>query len=147
MNSFTFVGIGNLARNPEILTKGEVSYARFCLVGADYAEPDDGAGHSREVFNSVWFFAFNEIADRIAIYARKGDQLIVTARIRSYGWIDREGESCNGTVFIVTGFRFGARGGPGFPANSTRTPKPQSPVEPVAAVAGSSSRRDVQHAS
>ena len=41
MNSFTLIGIGNLARNPEIMTRGEVSCARFCLVGADYAEPDD----------------------------------------------------------------------------------------------------------
>lgn len=83
MNSFTFVGIGTLARNPEFAAKGEVAYVRFCLVGADYAEPDEQVGHAREVVNSVWFLAFDEIADQISTHARKGDQLIVTARIRS----------------------------------------------------------------
>lgn len=137
MNSFTFLGIGNLARNPEFAAKGDVAYVRFCLVGADHAEPDEESDHAREVFNSVWFLAFDEIADRIARHARKGDQLIVTARIRSFGWIDREGASRNGTLFIVTDFRFGAKGGPSSAAHSHREPKPLNPAEPAAAVADS----------
>ena len=132
MNSFTFIGIGNLARNPEFAAKGDVAYVRFCLVGADCAEPDEESGHAREVFNSVWFLAFDEIADRIAAHARKGDQLIVTARIRSYSCVDREGANRGGTLFIVTDFRFGARGGPGSAANSSRNPTPRNPIEPVA---------------
>ena len=132
MNSFTFIGIGNLARNPEFAAKGDVAYVRFCLIGADHAEPDEDSDHAREVFNSVWFLAFDEIADRIARHARKGDQLIVTARIRSYGWVDREGASRSGTLFIVTDFRFGAKGGPGSAANSRRDPRPGGPLEPAA---------------
>ena len=29
MNSFTFIGIGNLARNPEVTARGDVAYVRF----------------------------------------------------------------------------------------------------------------------
>ena len=135
MNSFTFVGIGNLARNPEFAEKGEVAYVRFCLVGADYAEPDEQVDHAREVFNSVWFLAFDEIADRIATNARKGDQLIVTARIRSCAGIDKEGESRCAGDFIVTDVRFGTKGGHGSAASSLREPRPQNPVTPTEAVA------------
>ena len=120
-----------------------MAYVRFCLVGADYAEPDEEADHAREVFNSVWFLAFDEIADRIATHARKGDLLIVTAWIRSYVWTDREGVSRSGTIFIVTDVRFGAKGGPG--AGSLREPRPSNPVGPVVAVAGNTSGVDVQH--
>ena len=135
MNSFTFIGIGNLARNPEFAAKGEVSYVRFCLVGADHAEPDEQVGHAREVFNSVWFLAFDEIADRIATHARKGDQLIVTARIRPYALLDEDGRSPCASDFIVTDLRFGTRGGPGSAASSLSEPRPRDPVEPVATVA------------
>ena len=48
MNSFTLIGVGNLARNPELTVKGDTTYARFCLVGNDYAGQHDG-GTNREV--------------------------------------------------------------------------------------------------
>jgi single-stranded DNA-binding protein len=135
MNSFTFIGIGNLARNPEVTAKGDVAYVRFCLTGEDHAESDDEVGHSRKVVNSVWFLAFDELADRIATHARKGDQLIVVARIRSHIWIDKGGERHCGNVFIVTGLRFGAKRGPGPAASAACEPRPQSPAEPAAEVA------------
>jgi single-stranded DNA-binding protein len=135
MNSFTFIGIGNLARNPEVTAKGDVAYVRFCLVGEDHAEPDEKVGHAREVVNSVWLLAFDEIGGRIARYARKGDQLIVTARLRSFVWMDREGEKHCDSVFIVTGLRFGAKRGPGSAAGSLREPKPLNPMEPAEEVA------------
>ena len=135
MNSFTFIGIGNLARNPEVTAKGDVAYVRFCLVGTDHAEPDEEVDHAREIANSVWFLAFDEIADCIATHARKGDQLVVTARIRSCAWADKQGEKRCGNVFIVTGLRFGAKGSPGSAANSLCGPRPQNPVASAAEVA------------
>ena len=134
MNSFAFIGIGNLARNPEVTAKGDVAYVRFCLIGDDHAEPDEEVRHARAVVNSVWFLAFDEIADRIATYARKGDQLIVTARVRSHVWSDKGGEKHCGNVFIVTGLRFGKRG-PGSAASSVCEPRPQNPIEPPAEAA------------
>jgi hypothetical protein len=41
----------------------------------------------------------------------------------------------SGNVFIVTGFRFGAKRGPGSVAGSLCEPRPESPVEPAAEVA------------
>jgi hypothetical protein len=55
MNSFTLIGVGNLARNPEVTAKGRVAYVRFCLVGIDHAEADEEARNARDVVTSTWF--------------------------------------------------------------------------------------------
>jgi single-strand DNA-binding protein len=109
MNSFTLSAIGNLARNPEFVSKGEMTYTRFCLVGSDYAGKDD-EGAAREVVTSVWFTAFGAMGEALARNARKGDQLIVEARIRANNWLDSNGEKQYDYSFVVDGFRFGAPG-------------------------------------
>lgn len=109
MNSFTLTAVGNLARNPELVSKGDKSYARFCLVGNDYAGKDE-EGAAREVVTSLWFVAFGPMGEAIARNSRKGDQLIVDARVRSSNWTDEQGEKQYDHSFIVQGFRFGAPG-------------------------------------
>jgi single-strand DNA-binding protein len=109
MNSFTLIAVGNLAKDPEFAAKGDTSYARFCLVGNDYAGKDED-GNAREAVSSVWFTAFEGLGEAIAKHARKGDQLILQARIRSNTWTDREGEKRYDHDFIVQNFRFGAPG-------------------------------------
>jgi len=109
MNSFTLTAIGNLARHPELIARSETLYCRFCLVGSDYAGKDDEGGH-REVVTSVWFVAFGALGEAIARNARKGDQLILDARIRANNWVDEDGEKRYDYSFIVQGFRFGAPG-------------------------------------
>lgn len=109
MNSFTLTAIGNLARNPDLVAKGDTVYTRFCLVGSDYAGKDD-EGSVRETVTSVWFVAFGALGEAIAKNARKGDQLIVDARIRSNNWIDKHGEKRYDYSFVAQGFRFGAPG-------------------------------------
>ena len=109
MNSFTLTAVGNLARNPELVSKGDKSYARLCLVGNDYAGKDE-EGAAREVVTSLWFVAFGAMGEAIARNARKGDQLIVEARVRSSNWTDEQGEKQYDHSFIVQGFRFGAPG-------------------------------------
>ena len=109
MNSFNLFAVGNLARDPEFVTKGEVAYARFCLVGNDYAGRDED-GAPRESVTSVWFVAFGALGEAIARNARVGDQLIVAARIRANNWTDPAGERQYDHSFIVEGFRFGAPG-------------------------------------
>lgn len=110
MNSFKLTAVGNLARNPELSTKGNITFARFCLVGYDEVSEGEQGG-PREVVTSLWFFAFGDIASTIARCARKGDQLILEARVVASHWTDRQGEKQYGHTFIVTGFRFGARRG------------------------------------
>lgn len=109
MNSFTVLAVGNLARNPELVAKGDTLYARFCLVGNDYAGKDE-EGAAREVITSLWFVAFGALGEALAQSARKGDQLILEARIRSNNWTDKQGEKQYDHAFVVLGFRFGAPG-------------------------------------
>jgi len=109
MNSFTLTAVGNLARNPELVAKSDTLYTRFCLVGNDYAGKDE-EGAAREVITSLWLVAFGSLGEAIAKNARKGDQLIVTARIRANNWTDKQGEKQYDHSFIVQGFRFGAPG-------------------------------------
>lgn len=109
MNSFTLTAIGNLARNPDLVSKGEKSYAKLCLVGNDYAGKDE-EGAAREVTTSLWFVAFGPLGESIARNARKGDQLILEARVRASNWTDEQGEKQYDHSFIVQGFRFGAPG-------------------------------------
>ena len=109
MNSFTLTAVGQLARNPEVVAKSDVAYTRFCLVGNDYGGKDD-EGATREVVTSIWFVAFGSAGEAIAHHARKGDQLIVEARVRANVWTDKQGEKQYDHSFVVQGFRFGAPG-------------------------------------
>jgi len=109
MNSFKVTAIGNLAKNPELIEKGDTVYTRFCLIGNDYAGKDED-GAAREITTSLWLVAFGALGEAIATNARKGDQLIVEARIRASNWTDQQGERQYDYSFIVEGFRFGAPG-------------------------------------
>jgi single-strand DNA-binding protein len=109
MNSFTVTAIGNIAKNPELVAKGDNVYTRFCLIGNDYAGKDED-GAAREVVTSLWFVAFGSLGETIARNARKGDQLILDARIRANNWTDEQGERQYDHSFVVEGFRFGAPG-------------------------------------
>jgi single-strand DNA-binding protein len=109
MNSFTVTAVGNLAKNPELAVKGDTTYTRICLVGNDYAGKDEN-GNVREAVTSLWFVAFESLGETIAKNARKGDQLIIQAQIRSNNWTDKEGEKQYDYSFVVQNFRFGAPG-------------------------------------
>ncbi len=109
MNSFTLTAVGHLARNPELMQKGERSYAKLCLVGNDYAGKDE-EGSAKELVTSLWFVAFGPLGESIARNARKGDQLILEAKVRASNWTDEKGEKQYDHSFIVQGFRFGAPG-------------------------------------
>jgi single-strand DNA-binding protein len=100
MNSFTLTAVGNLARNPEFVTKNDTSYARFCLVGNDYAGKDEG-GAAREVTTSLWFVAFGAMGEALARNVRKGDQLFVEAHVRANNWTDKQGEKQYDHSFVV----------------------------------------------
>jgi len=109
MNSFNLTAVGNLSKDPEHAVKGDVTYTKFCLVGSDYAGKDE-QGNNREIVTTLWFVAFDGLGEAIAKNARKGDQLIVHAQLRSDNWIDKDGEKHFDHSFIVQGFRFGAPG-------------------------------------
>jgi len=109
MNSFTLTAVGNLAKDPELAAKGDTTYAHICLVGNDYAGKD-ADGNPREAVTSLWFVAFESLGETIARHARKGDQLILQAQVRSNIWTDKEGEKQYDHSFVVQSFKFGAPG-------------------------------------
>ncbi len=109
MNSFTLTAVGNLAKDPELAAKGDTTYARICLVGNDYAGKDEH-GNAREAVTSLWFVAFDGLGEAIAKNARKGDQLILQAQVRSNNWTDKEGGKQYDHSFVIQNFRFGAPG-------------------------------------
>ncbi len=109
MNSFTLTAVGNLARNPELVAKGDTNYTRFCLMGNDYAGKDEESG-AREVTTSLWFVAFGPLGEALARHGRKGDQLFLEARVRANNWVDKQGEKQYDYSFVVEGFRFGTPG-------------------------------------
>jgi single-strand DNA-binding protein len=109
MNSFSLRAVGHLANTPEVASKGDVTYTRLHLIGNDYAGKDHD-GTAKEVVTGVWFVAFGMLAETLARTCRKGDQLILEARIRADNWIDAEGEKQYDYSFVVDGFKFGAPG-------------------------------------
>jgi single-strand DNA-binding protein len=109
MNSFSVTAVGNLAMDPELAYKGDTTYTRLCLVGNDYAGKDE-QGNAREEATSLWFVAFESLGEAIAKNARKGDQLILQAQIRSNNWTDKEGEKHYDHSYVIQNFRFGAPG-------------------------------------
>src|ERR1700679_3259320 len=109
MNSFTVTAVGNLAKEPEVYAQGGTTYSRCWLVGNDYAGKDEH-GNAREAVPSLWFVAFESLGEAIAKNTRKGDQLILQAKIRSDNWTDKEGEKQYDYSFVVQTFRFGAPG-------------------------------------
>ena len=109
MNSFRISAVGNLARNPELVAKGDVTYTRLCLVANDYAGKDE-EGETREIVTSLWFVAFGALGESLARYCRKGDQLMVDAHVRASNWTDANGERQYDHSFIIDGFKFGAPG-------------------------------------
>lgn len=109
MNSFTLTAIGQLAKTPELISRAEGPYTRFCLIGNDYGGKDED-GSARELTTSLWFVAFGALAEIIAKGTRTGDQLILEVHIRANNWTDKQGERQYDYSFIVDGFRFGAPG-------------------------------------
>ena len=109
MNSFTLTAIGHLAKDPEFFAKGDTTYAKFHLLGNDYAGKDDD-GNTRETVTGLWFVAFDKLGEAIAKNARVGDQLIIQAQVRANNWTDKEGEKRYDHNFVVQNFLFGAPG-------------------------------------
>jgi single-strand DNA-binding protein len=105
-HSFRVTAIGNVAKQPELKQKGDRSYLHLCLIGNDYAGPDNP-----DVVTGLFFTAFGSTANALGKNVRKGDQLIIDAHIRDNSFTDSQtGEAVRSHSFIIDGFRFGAPG-------------------------------------
>jgi single-stranded DNA-binding protein len=108
MNSFTLICVGRLARNPHIVVDGEITFTRFCLVGQDFLEMDS-QGNAVGTVTSLWLDAHGVPGKLIADEARKGDQLILMARVQSKMYADKMGDDRQSYSLEVRSFRFGER--------------------------------------
>ena len=104
MNSFALRAVGNLARNPEAVSNDIITVIRFGLVGQDQPGKDE-PWTPRKISTSLWFYAFDQIATSILANARKGDQLILEARLSAANKIAKDGNRLQEADFIVTGLR------------------------------------------
>jgi hypothetical protein len=109
VNSFILRAVGILARSPERVWREKISGTRFCLTGTDCTYGSDENGQPRFVAMSVWFLAFGPMAQYILDHSRKGDQLIVEARVRKCYGQDGERQRRWEHEYVVTGFRLGAQ--------------------------------------
>jgi len=109
MNSFTLTAVGQLARDPELVSEPDGSYTRLLVVGSDYAGKDP-AGAVRTVATGLWFVAFGPLGEMLARNTRRGDQLFIEAQVRADDHAAQPGEAPCRHIFIVAGFRFGAPG-------------------------------------
>jgi single-stranded DNA-binding protein len=125
VNSFTVFAVGVLARNPEVFIDQGETAARFCLVGNDFEEID---GAVREFVTSVWFFASDPVATALR-KRKKGDQLIVEARVIASNVVVERGGTDYDYAFDVISFRYGAKKGGGGEPAASRNPPNQPPVE------------------
>lgn len=105
MNGFFIHGaVGRLTKDPQYVTDASTPYCTFALIRNDYAGKD-----REDTVTRLPCVAFSGIAKAIGENARKGDQLILTIRVRNN---DREedGKTHYGFSFIVESFEFGAPG-------------------------------------
>ena len=106
LNSFRIEAIGQVAKRPELKTKGSTSYVNLCLIGNDWG--GEGKG---EIATRVFFTAFGTTAQALANHVCKGDQLHISAHIRDNSYQDsRTRDEVHSNSFIVDGFVFGAPG-------------------------------------
>lgn len=108
MKGFTVFGVGNVAADLELQTKGETSYVKVPLIANDYAGKDK-KGNTREVKTQIFFVAFGKVAEALAEHVRKGDQLIVQASIEANNY-ERKGETVYDYSYVIDSFKFGAPG-------------------------------------
>lgn len=100
---------GRLADAPQ-RGEGENAPCRIRLIRNEHAG-NDGQGNPRpERVVSVPFTAFGGRGRAIAEHTKKGDQLIVTARVENNRYIDGQGIERFDYNFVIEDFDFGAPG-------------------------------------
>lgn len=98
-NSFNF--IGRLTADPELKQAGEAKVCNFTLAANIYRGADR---ESQAVFPD--FQCWNRTAENLVQYAKKGQQIAVTARYDENYWTDSNNKKKKNIFFIVEGFTF-----------------------------------------
>lgn len=107
MNNLNFSG--RIAAAPVLTGNGDNAVCKVTLIRNEYAGKDD-SGERREKTVAIQFTAFRAKGEAIAKHCRKGDQLIVTAKVSNNNYTDKDDNEVYGFNFVIDDFEFGAPG-------------------------------------
>jgi single-strand DNA-binding protein len=102
--------MGRLTRDPEMRNAGETTVARYSLA-VDRRFSRDGEA-SADFFNCVAFGKSGEFAEK---YFRKGTKVLVTGRLQTGSYTNRDGQKVNTVDIIVEDQEFAESKGSGTP--------------------------------
>ena len=101
------VASGRLGKDPEVrYTQGGTAVGSFSLAVSERVKSGDEWKEHTEWMNIV---AFGKTAENISQYLSKGDGAIITGRLRSSSYEDKNGEKRYKTEIIADKVEFGAR--------------------------------------
>lgn len=106
MASFNQVCIlGNLGRDPELRAMPSGDSVVNFSIATNRKWKDKSSNATRE--ETTWHrcTAFGRAADVIAEYARKGDQLMISGRLQTRKWADKDGNDRESTEIVVNEFQ------------------------------------------
>lgn len=89
---------GNLARDVEVRAAGEGSVARFTVCVTRNFKAKDAANYDTDFVSCV---AFGKTAEHIAKFYSKGSQIIVTGRIQTGSYTNKDGQKVYTTDVVV----------------------------------------------
>lgn len=89
--------IGRLTRDPEMRQGGETTVARYTLAVDRRRRSDDGSQNA----DFIGCVAFGKSADFAEKYLHKGTKLVVTGRIQTGSYKDKDGKTIYTTDVIV----------------------------------------------
>ncbi|ELU9444767.1 single-stranded DNA-binding protein [Salmonella enterica] len=104
-NAFHFTG--RLSATPTM--KEDDKVLKFTLLRNEPGKREE-SGQRETKTTSIQFTAFGWTAEQISKHCRKGDQLIIDARIENNNYLDANQNQVYGFSFIVDRFEYGAPG-------------------------------------
>ena len=92
------VMVGNLTKDPEVMTKGEVTICKFNIAVQRRFKKDEA-----DFFNCV---AFGKTAEFISKYFTKGRKIAINGEVENNNYTDKEGVKHYGTQIVVGNAEF-----------------------------------------
>lgn len=97
---------GKLGKDPESKPAGTTTVCNFSIATREYIAGKNGAeGKEHTEWHSIT--AFGKTADTIAKHLRKGDSMLVSGKLQTQKWVDKDGHERYTTKIIVQDFEFG----------------------------------------
>ena len=124
----TVILMGRLTRDPEVrYTSGErsMAVARYTLAGDRRGRNNSGDQQTADFINIVAFDKAGEFAER---YFRQGMRVLVSGRIQTGNYTNREGQKVYTTEIVVNSQEFADSKGAGSGSGSGSSATPSAPM-------------------